>query len=156
MKLELIPDEDPRLHKRCDVINPRKSPEEIGSLDAFILSMFCLMKEHNGVGLAAPQVGITYRLFIMYDPYTKEEFICFNPKVLKEYPEKHTGEEGCLSYPGKKLMVARSTRVRGTYLDERGIKRTKTFKDLMARCFLHELDHLNGVVFLERAIGVDQ
>jgi peptide deformylase len=76
--------------------------------------------------------------------------------VLKEHPEKHTGEEGCLSYPGKTLTVTRSTRVKGTYLDERGIKRTKTFKDLMARCFLHEVDHLNGVVFLERAIGVDQ
>jgi len=156
MKLELIPDEDPRLHKRCDVINPRIPPEELGPLDALLLSMFLLMKEHDGVGLAAPQVGITYRLFIMCDLDTKEEFVCFNPKILKEYPKKHTEEEGCLSYPGKRLMIPRATRVRGTYLDERGIKRTKTFKDLMARCFLHEMDHINGIVFEERAIGVDQ
>lgn len=156
MKLELIPDKDPRLHNPCDVINPRNPPEELGNLKALLLSMFSLMFEHNGVGLAAPQVGITYRFFIMYNPETKEEFVCFNPKVLKEFPNKQTGDEGCLSYPGLSLSVTRSTRIRAEYTDENGIKRTKTLKGLMARCFLHELDHLNGIVFLERVEGGSQ
>ena len=155
MTLKLIPDEDPRLHRRCDVINPRKSPEELAPLDALLLSMFSLMREHGGVGLAAPQVGITYRIFIMYNPQTKEEFVCFNPKVLKEYPQTQTGDEGCLSYPGLTLPVTRANRVRGEWLDQNGIKRTKVFKGLMARCFLHELDHINGIVFTERAVGVN-
>ncbi len=139
--MELIPDTDPRLHLKCEPLNPRNPDFDLKSV---LLDMFVLMREHNGIGLAAPQVGITKRFFVLQ--YEGESFICINPRVVKASKETQETGEGCLSYPGLTVPVRRPTVVRATYMEPSGLVRKHTFKGLLARAFLHELDHLNGVV----------
>lgn len=112
--------------------------------------MFMLMKEHDGCGLAAPQVGITKRLFVL--DIHGEQFVCFNPRVANASKETEIAKEGCLSYPGVFLPVERPVRIKAEFQTVSGLKRTQTMRGLHARAFLHELDHLNGVVFTDRAI----
>jgi len=91
------------------------------------------------------RVGIMKRLFIMQGGLGKK-YVCINPKVNKVSKETRLKDEGCLSYPNQKYMVTRSTDIRVTFQDAKGNNVTKKFTGTMARCFLHELDHLNGVV----------
>ena len=92
MNLELIPDSDPRLHTKVEASNPREW-EELGEL---IPAMFKLMHEHDGMGLAAPQVGVMRRMFIMVDGTT--EYVVINPKVIRiKRRKKKIDSEGCLS-----------------------------------------------------------
>lgn len=140
MNLELIPDEDPRLHTKAAVFNPHEWDDLHPTVDA----MFKLMREHNGIGLAAPQVGIPKRLFIM--SLDNKEYVCINPTVLKRGKKLVVRDEGCLSYPGQKVLVERPTEVRVSFQNLRGQRVTKKLVGLTARCFLHELDHLDGIV----------
>ncbi len=149
MTLKIIPDTDPILHTKCEVINPR-SPDI--PLSDIINEMFSLMVEFNGMGLAAPQVGIKRRFFIM--GYGVTNFICINPSIIKASKETEFMEEGCLSYPGVKYMVERSKKVKVRYLTLTGRSVTTTLTGIWARCFLHELDHLNGKTFDERGVKV--
>ncbi len=142
--MELIPDTDPRLHKESEPLNPRNPGF---NLDRTIIDMFVLMKEKAGVGLAAPQVGINKRLFIL--EYQGERFICINPKVLKVSKDLQEGQEGCLSYPGLYGNVTRPMVVRTQFMLPSGLVRKHTFRGLLARAFLHELDHLNGITLPE-------
>jgi len=139
--LELIPDEDPRLHSKAERFNPREWPE----LDATIDAMFKLMHKHDGMGLAAPQVGIMKRFFIMQSGLGKK-YVCINPKIVRVSPRQEFKDEGCLSYPGQKVLVKRSSEVRVSYQDAKGKSVTKKFTGMMARCFQHELNHLDGIV----------
>jgi peptide deformylase len=139
--MELIPDSDPRLHSKAERFNPRNWDELGATIDA----MFEIMKTHDGMGLAAPQVGIMKRLFIMQGGLGKK-YVCINPKVTKISKETRLKDEGCLSYPNQKYMVTRAIDIRVSFQDAKGNNVTKKFTGTMARCFLHELDHLNGVV----------
>ena len=145
MTLELIPDEDPRLHTKAEVFNPHTWDE----MHATVEAMFKLMHAHDGMGLAAPQVGISKRLFIMWNENTSTQYVCINPTVVKRGKKTEVKDEGCLSYPGQKVYVERPTEVRVSYQNLRGQRITKKFVGIMARCFLHELDHLNGVVMAD-------
>jgi len=138
--LELIPDSDPRLHTKAEMFNPRKWDE----LDATVEAMFKLTKEHNGIGLAAPQVGIMKRLFIMHVGFNK--YVCINPKITRYGKDTRLRDEGCLSYPEQTAMVERSLEIRVSYQDAKGANVSKKYSGLLARCYQHELDHLNGVV----------
>ncbi len=140
MKLELIPDEDPRLHQKTEVFNVKLYP----NLDQIFNEMFAFMREHDGIGLAANQVGMKFRFFIM--EVDGKEYVCINPRIIKRSKETEVKDEGCLSYPGQKVLVERAKEVRVSYQDRRGNSKTKKFTGLAARCFQHELDHLNGVV----------
>lgn len=139
--MELIPDTDPRLRAKCEPLNFRNPGFD---LDRTLIEMFALMREHKGIGLAAPQIGITRRFFILQ--HGGESYICINPKVLKASKELQTGDEGCLSYPGMTLQITRPLIVRASYTEPKGIVRRHSFRGLLARAFLHELDHLNGIV----------
>jgi peptide deformylase len=143
MILELIPDDDTRLHTKAEMFNPRKWDE----LDATVEGMFKIMKEHDGIGLAAPQVGIMKRLFIMQVGFTK--YVCINPKVIKVSPQTKLKDEGCLSYPEQSYMIERSIEIRVSYQNARGVNVTKKLTGTKARCFQHELDHLNGIVMAD-------
>lgn len=143
MNLELIPDEDPRLHTKAKVFNPRKWDE----LDVTIAAMFELMKKHNGIGLAAPQVGIMKRLFIMHVGFQK--YVCINPTIARYGKDTRLKDEGCLSYPDQEYMVNRSLEIRVSYQNAKGANVSKKYSGLLARCYQHELDHLNGVTFLD-------
>ena len=145
MTLKLIPDSDPVLHTKCEVFNPRFPDFPLQNV---LDEMFVLMKEKNGMGLAAPQVGINKRFFIM--EFDGQKIVCINPVIIRADKETKFLEEGCLSYPGTHVRVERSTKIRVSFLDRNGIKKTTTLHGIKARCFQHELDHLNGIVFLDR------
>ena len=142
MILELIPDDDPRLHSKAEILNLHQWPELNETIDA----MFKLMHSHDGMGLAAPQVGVMKRLFIMWNSNSSTHYVCINPRVIKLGKKTAVKNEGCLSYPDQKVLVERPIEIRVTYQNLRGTKVTKKLVGIMARCFLHELDHLNGVV----------
>ena len=145
MSLKLVQDSDPVLHSKCEVFNPR-SPDF--PLQETIDEMFALMQEKNGIGLAAPQVGINKRMFVM--DIDGRKYVCINPSIQKFDKRTNLSEEGCLSYPGIHIAVERSAKVRVTYLDQHGSRKTKSLIGIQARCFQHELDHLDGIVFLDR------
>lgn len=110
--------------------------------------MITLMKLSNGIGLAAQQVGLLKRLFVMRTQDGRE-FGVFNPIVLEVNNEKELGEEGCLSFPDLWLKVERSKSLIAKYLDNTGQERIIQLEGLDARCFLHELDHLDGICFTD-------
>lgn len=141
MALKIIPDSDSILHTRCEPFNPRTTDFP---LKETINEMFALMSESNGIGLAAPQVGLSMRFFVM--ELGGVNVACLNPKITWSSPELTTASEGCLSYPGARVMVARPKAVRVKYMTATGAVRKKSLRGISARCFQHELDHLNGVV----------
>ncbi|MFN0084683.1 MAG: peptide deformylase [Blastocatellia bacterium] len=122
-----------------------------GRLAELVENMFETLYEENGVGLAAPQVNLSSKLFIMdcsgrKDPAQRFAFI--NPRIV-ETRDLQVGEEGCLSFPGIYFEVERPRIVTVTALDIHGKEFTAEFQDLAARCVLHETDHVYGKVFLD-------
>lgn len=105
----------------------------------------------QGVGLAAPQIGVLRRVFIVMidDDY----FECINPEIVKQ-SGKQVGEEGCLSVKGKYGTVERPEKVTVMAYDRNGKKFTVHAKGFMARAFCHEYDHLNGVLYVDKATSV--
>ena len=101
------------------------------------------MKLYNGLGLSANQCGVFERVFIVGN----EEIVivCINPKLIKASDDLIKDNEGCLSFPGLFLKVERAALVEVEYYDLQGKKYNTTFTGLTARCFLHELDHMNGI-----------
>jgi len=117
------------------------------------LGMIQLMKTFNGVGLSGNQVGLLKRVFVIQlknHPDKTEPFAMFNPRVITESQGQQLTEEGCLSFPQLWLGVSRPNKIESEYLDKYGNVCTITLTGMDARCFLHELDHLNGVVFTEK------
>jgi peptide deformylase len=105
------------------------------------------MKLYGGVGLSANQCGVFQRVFVIgTDQF---QIACINPKVVKFNAEPVKGNEGCLSFPGLFLNTSRCENVDVEFTDENGNTRTMTLEGITARCFLHELDHLNGIRFVE-------
>ncbi len=122
-----------------------------GELAELVENMFETMQIAKGVGLAAPQVAQSKKLFVMdcsvgKDPSRRIAFI--NPQIV-ETDETQVGEEGCLSFPGVYFEVERPRIVTVTAFDVNGKEFTGKFEDLEARCVLHETDHVYGKVFLE-------
>ena len=109
------------------------------------------MHKYNGVGLAAVQVGILKRVIVidLYDE--KGPIKLINPIIIKEKGEQEV-EEGCLSFPNKYAKMIRPKEVTVEALDENGKKVKINAKDLLAQALCHEIDHLNGVVFVDRMI----
>lgn len=105
------------------------------------------MKLHGGLGLSANQCGVYERVFVM--GYEDNVFACINPKVIEQSSELEKSKEGCLSYPGMFLNIPRPKWIIAEYTDENGQKMQTKFEGLTARCFLHELDHMNGVKFVQ-------
>jgi peptide deformylase len=120
------------------------------------------MAEHPAIGLAAPQIGVLKRVFAFRLGYSDEEpaegepvkeeqppMIMINPEVVnQEGGEK--GFDACLSIPGKMGYTNRATAIRVKYLDEQGQKQDREFSGWDARVILHELDHLDGILFIDR------
>jgi peptide deformylase len=115
------------------------------------------MHEANGVGLAAPQIGVSKRLIVveMPDddsyPHPGEQWLMCNPEVVKVGRETEIGQEGCLSVAGYVGMVERPTEVVVRGQDVRGRKMRIKAEGYCARAFLHEIDHLNGVLYVDLA-----
>ena len=114
------------------------------------LEMIQLMESFNGIGLAGNQVGLLKRVFVIKLKDSSEPFAVFNPTVISTSDELQDSEEGCLSFPDLWLGVKRPKKIEAAYLDKHGNECKITLSGIDARCFLHELDHLNGIVFTEK------
>jgi len=110
--------------------------------------MFSFMMTKDGIGLAAPQVGISKRVFVMYVEGLL--FHCFNPEIVKLSQELLTFKEGCLSFPDEFIEITRPKTIQVRYQDHEGTWIEKSFDGIASVCFQHELDHLNGIVFHDR------
>ncbi len=137
---------DPRLKKK---IAPMSEP--IDGLSDIIERMFATMYDAPGIGLAAPQVGIMERLFVMDavregDP---DPFVMINPEIIWSSEETNTYEEGCLSIPDIYEEVTRPEAVKIRFLDGDFKEREVEFDGLYATCAQHELDHLDGKLFID-------
>lgn len=137
-----------RLRKVAKPVN-----EISGKLDYLIASMFKTMYDAPGIGLAAPQVGISERI-IVADCSGKDEeprpIAFLNPEVVDESSERISHEEGCLSLPGQFAEVTRPERVTISWLNLEGKRLKCEFGGLWSRCLQHEIDHLDGILFIDR------
>jgi peptide deformylase len=135
---------DPVLRRRARPVE-RVTPET----ERIISDMVDTMYDEVGLGLAAPQVGISLRLMVVGDDEGREARALINP-VIAEQGGEIVAEEGCLSIPGVFAPVKRAEWVRLDAQDERGRPVSITARGLRARVFQHEMDHLDGVLFIDR------
>lgn len=128
------------------------------NLKELIAEMFETMYNADGVGLAAPQVGLNIKLFVMdtepfvelYPDTIPLKKVLINPVIEEESGELFSFTEGCLSVPDIHEEVVRKSEIRITYMDENGIKHTEKYNGINARVMQHEIDHLEGKVFTDR------
>jgi peptide deformylase len=117
-------------------------------MNKLIARLKMTMKLYGGVGLSANQCGVYERVFVIgTDQF---QMACINPKVLEVSGGVAKDNEGCLSFPGLFLKVERPVSVHAEYIDEQGQVQRKWLDGLTARCYLHELDHMNGVKFTSK------
>lgn len=105
------------------------------------------LNHYNAYGLAANQVGILYRVIAINITKSLGITLMFNPELVSSSDEQYKNLEGCLSFPGTFLDISRSKSIEVKWQDINGSYHTETLHDMDAKCFLHELDHLNGKVF---------
>ncbi len=115
---------------------------------ALMTDMIDTMYAARGVGIAAPQVGVDLQLAIIN--HSDTPFSIINPRILHRSFRSATSEEGCLSLPGVFGSVRRPVSVTVSYIDHNGTERTVEESGLVARVFQHEIDHLNGLLFIHR------
>lgn len=142
---DLVDSNDPILKQkmeRFDFSDPPMDPHEI----AHILAQ--TMIKNDGLGLAANQVGLPYRVFaVVGNPI----LCCFNPIIVDVSEDQLMMEEGCLSYPNLFVKIKRPQVIRIRYTRPDGVTTTEQYQDLTARVMQHELDHLDGICHLSRA-----
>lgn len=145
-----------------DNARPLTSEEIVAdSVQELIASMFETMRDAPGVGLAAPQIGIPLQLAVIEDTETDAErarlpvapHVIVNPVLTLEGPRDVPFFEGCLSLPGFAAIVPRALRVRVDCLNERGEPVTIRAEGWYARILQHEIDHLNGILYIDRMIS---
>lgn len=127
-----------------------------------VKDIFDTIEANPAVGLAAPQIGVLKRVFGLKltdesaevdeegEAKMSPPMIMINPEILEKSEEVERGSEGCLSIPGKTGVIERSLRVKVRYLDENGQQHTREFEGWNARVIQHELDHLDGILLLDR------
>jgi peptide deformylase len=138
---------EPVLEKPCQALTDFQNPELAEVIDG----MFETMYAAKGVGLAAPQIGLSWQLTVIdtscgEDPAAR--LVLINPEIVHR-EGKQTGEEGCLSIPGFREDVTRARKVTVRARNAKGEEIEATGEDLLARAMQHEIDHLHGVLFLQ-------
>jgi peptide deformylase len=145
MKLLFHPDEFlSKQVKAVDLENPGFDPVELKK------EMTELMLASNGIGLSANQVGLDAQVFVMGDS-VENSTICINPTVLQYTEETVDDVEGCLSFPNIFVKIKRPKEILAEWYDENLEKQTVKIEGYSAKCYLHELDHLLGITFKDRA-----
>jgi peptide deformylase len=145
MVLPILTYPNPLLKKKTETIEDPKSPE----IKELIFDMLETLKDANGMGLAAPQVGKSVRLCVI--KCDRKTYILINPKIKSKSLRKETLEEGCLSFPGEYIPIKRHKKVKVTAFDRHGKKIEIKAEGILSRALQHEIDHLDGVLFIERA-----
>ena len=138
---------DPRLKKLCDPV--REITDDLRNVASDMLDT---MYDAPGIGLAAPQVGVTKRLIVMdciKGPEAPRPLILFNPEITWTSDELSTYEEGCLSIPDQYADVQRPDKATVRWMDQNGAPQVETFDGIWATCVQHEIDHLNGKLFID-------
>lgn len=142
----LVPETHPALKRMMpnfDFNNPPVDPNKFAS------SLVETCKKHNGLGLSANQCGYEYRVFVMG---SGDDYVAFfNPVIVWSSEETLKMEEGCLSFLDLFLNIERPARIKVVYQDYAGETKEAEFTGLTARCFQHELDHMNGIVYTHHA-----
>ncbi|MBI2644040.1 MAG: peptide deformylase [Candidatus Wildermuthbacteria bacterium] len=142
-RLSIITYPTPILKERAKEVE-QLTPE----LKALIGEMIEAMKEHNGIGLAAPQINISQRIIIVQDANGSHAFL--NPRIISKGKKQSAEEEGCLSLPGIFVPVKRSDYVKVVCDTPKGEEVHLKAEGLVARIFQHEIDHLNGNLIINR------
>lgn len=147
--LDLLIEPDKRLHKISKPVE--KVTDDIRS---FLNDMVEIMRQHDGAGLAAPQVNRQQRIIVMEVPLTPDTeentlFKMINPEIIKKGDRHCSFKEGCLSIPGERVEVDRIADITVQYLDEFGAQKTLEASELLAVCIQHEIDHLDGKILLD-------
>lgn len=148
MILDLVPEDDPILHQQFedfDFSTPPVDPIELAN------NLIETMVAHKGLGLSACQVGLPYRAFVLW---SEQPLAIFNPRIVDQKNEFITLDEGCLSFPHLFIKVKRPSMIKARFQDANGETHTQVFIGMTARGFLHEMDHLDGVLFTQRASKV--
>lgn len=148
MLLKLVNEDHPLLRKQLepfDFSNPPTDPIELSN------NLIETMIEHRGLGLSANQCGLPYRMFVLW---SQNPLACFNPRVVDQTSEFALLEEGCLTFKHLFIKIKRPSGVKVRFENPYGETVTEKFFGMTARCFLHELDHLDGIIFHDRAKGV--
>ena len=148
MKRTIILHPDPRLKKPSEPISDVN--DELRTLaDDMLQTMY----EAPGIGLAAPQVGVLQRLIVLDCMKSEDEkpqpIVMFNPEIVAVSDETRVYEEGCLSIPEQYADVTRPSEVEVRWIDMDGAEHQKVFTDLWATCVQHEIDHLDGKLFID-------
>ena len=143
--MKLIKSSNPVLHAESAPI-----VWQPGVWDLFFDELHCTMLDHEGMGIAANQVGRPLQIFIMKDPVTDKSTVVCNPKLLNYSRKQVAVEEGCLSFPGEARVVSRPSSIKVSYIDgATGSRVKRKLSGILARIFLHEYDHLLGITFDE-------
>jgi len=156
-ELPVVHHPDPRLRQRSeDILLDGLAKAEFREL---LADMEETMKKKDGAGLAAPQIGKNIRLAVI--ALEKKTIFCLNPQITKRSWAKVTEEEGCLSVlneAGEIIYgpVERHKKVNVVYWDETGAKKKMSASDMLARVFQHEIDHLDGILFIDRLSAADK
>ena len=149
----LLPPNDPRvLSSIAEFDIERFKKEEKIELKEFVNNMFETMKKYGGIGLSANQVGKPYRMFIMGDhPNISKgkKWVCITPKITNVTKDLIRYKEVCLTFPFLFLDIERPQDISVEYLDENLEKKEEHMTGIVARCFQHEFDHMQGIVFTE-------
>lgn len=138
-------EDDPILRKHSRIVDKFDQ-----RLQMLIDDMFDTMYDANGVGLAAVQVGVLKQVIVIDTGEEGEKLVLINPQIIAEEGEQHT-PEGCLSIPGKSAVCKRPQKVTVRALDRDGQEYEKTGEDLLAKAFCHEIDHLSGILYIDKA-----
>jgi peptide deformylase len=142
--LEFVPETHPILASTIPEADPQLNLETLSK------DMFMLMWSNGGIGLAAPQVGMAVRMFVM-GSQQGPNYVCINPTILAASKDLEVGSEGCLSFPSLWLNIKRPTWVHAQYTTLNGETVEQKFEGLLARCYIHELEHLDGITFTKHS-----
>ncbi len=148
--LKIIQEGDPVLRKKAETVKDPKNPE----IQTLIKNMIATMKSAKGLGLAAPQVGVSWRIFTV--DIESKIFVFINPEAKDFSKESGLFEEGCLSVQKTWGPVIRPKKLTIKALDENGKPIKIRAKGLLARVTQHEMDHLNGVLFIDKAEKINK
>lgn len=147
----------PVLRKVCKDIDA-----DYPNLKQLIDNMFETMYAADGIGLAAPQIGLDIRLFVVdLEPLVEDnpqyagfKKVFINPQIVERKGEMVKLEEGCLSLPGIHETVEREETIRIQYMDENFVKHDEEFSEFFSRCIQHEYDHIDGILFVDKLSAI--
>ena len=147
-KVEMLPVHSDSLPMLSEVVPEYTLPLPNPQMTELVQRMKLTMKAHGGLGLAATQCGVFQRVFVI--GFQDFAITCINPKIIKASEKMDKDDEGCLSFPGLMFKISRPESIDVEFTTESGEVKQLNLTGVTARCFQHELDHLNGIKFVEK------